>query len=210
MKKLFGNKVLAVLFALLIPAAAIAAEGPSGFDGKRLSPEERKARMEQCRADPAKCQAEFHARREQWCKDNAERCKEMMAKHEAKMAECTANPEKCRGERMARMGEMCKANPERCKEMKANMEKRRAECQANPEKCRTERMARFEQRFKSADADGNGMISRAEAEKGMPRLARRFDQIDANKDGQITRDEMAAARKAFMERRKPRPEPSKI
>ena len=94
--------------------------------------------------------------------------------------------------------------------MRATMEKRHAECQANPEKCRAERVARFEQRFKSADADGNGMISRAEAEKGLPRLARRFEQIDADKDGHITRDEVAAARKAHMERRKPRPEPSKI
>ena len=131
------------------------------------------------------------ARMELWCKDNPARCKEMQAKREARMAEC-------------------KANPAKCKEMKANMEKRRAECQANPEKCRKERMARFEQRFKSADVDGNGMISRVEAEKGMPRLVRRFEQIDANKDGQISRDEMAAARKVFHERRKPRPEASKI
>jgi Ca2+-binding EF-hand superfamily protein len=94
--------------------------------------------------------------------------------------------------------------------MKANFEKRRAECQANPEKCRAERTARFEQRFKGADADGNGTISRAEAEKAMPRLARHFDRVDANKDGQVTRDEIMAARKAHMERRKPRPEPSKI
>jgi hypothetical protein len=212
MKKLFKNKVLAVI-ALLIPmgaTGALAADGPPGFAGKGFSPEERQERMEQCRADPAKCRAEFQARREQWCKDNAERCKEMMAKRDAMMAECKANPEKCRSERMAHMGEMCKANPERCKEMKANFEKRRAECQANPEKCRAERTARFEQRFKGADADGNGTISRAEAEKAMPRLARHFDRVDANKDGQVTRDEIMAARKAHMERRKPRPEPSKI
>ena len=172
MKKLFKIRYLGII-ALWLPLAAAAAEGAPGAPGaggKRFSPEERKARMEQCHSDPTKCQAEFRARREQWCKDNAERCKEMQAK----------------------------------------MEQRRAECQANPEKCRAERMARFEQRFKTADADGNGMISRGEAEKGLPRLARRFDRIDANKDGEITRDEMATARKAHMERRKPRPEPSKI
>mgnify|MGYP003336467414 CR=1 FL=1 len=87
MKKLFKNKVLAVI-ALLIPmgaTGALAADGPPGFAGKGFSPEERQERMEQCRADPAKCRAEFQARREQWCKDNAERCKEMMAKRDAMM-----------------------------------------------------------------------------------------------------------------------------
>ena len=131
----------------------------------------------------------------------------------ARMEACKANPEKCRAERQAQFEKRCAANPERCKEMKAKMAKRMEECKANPEKCRAERQARFEERFKKADVDGNGAISRAEAEKAMPRLARHFDRIDANKDGQLTRDEMTTARKAHFEQRKrskPGTEPSKI
>ncbi|MEQ1776115.1 MAG: hypothetical protein ABL891_20240 [Burkholderiales bacterium] len=119
-----------------------------------------------------------------------------------RMEACKANPEKCRAERQAQFEKRCAANPERCKEMKAKFAKRVEECKANPEKCRAERQAKFDGRFKKADADGNGMISRAEAEKAMPRLVRRFESIDANKDGQVSREEMAAARKAHFEQRK--------
>ena len=58
--------------------------------------------------------------------------------------------------------------------------------------------------FKKADADGNGMLSRAEVEKSLPKLARQFDVIDANRDGKVTQDEMRAwfqARRAARERR---------
>jgi hypothetical protein len=130
--------------------------------------------------------------------------------HQARIAECKADPEKCCAERQAHHAQWCNANPERCKAMQARMEQRVAECKANPEKCRAERMARFEQRFKLADADGNGMISRAEAEKAMPRLVRHFDRIDADRDGQITKDEIAAARKAHFEQRQRRLETPKI
>jgi hypothetical protein len=132
---------------------------------------------------------------------------------QARREACKADPEKCRAERRAHFEKRCAANPERCKEMKAKFAKRMEECKANPDKCRAERAAAFDKRFKSADADGNGMISRAEAEKAMPRLVRHFDRLDANKDGQVTRDEMAAARKAHFEHRKrskPAAEPSKI
>jgi len=168
MKNLFKIKYLHFLFAALVPFAAIAADGPA--DGKRLSPEQRQARIAECKADPEKCRAERQARQAQWCK----------------------------------------ANPERCKEMQARVEKRMAECKANPEKCRAERQARFEQRFKLADADGDGTISRAEAEKAMPRLVRHFDRFDANKDGRVTREEMAAVRKAHFEHRKRRVETPRI
>jgi hypothetical protein len=132
---------------------------------------------------------------------------------QARIEACKANPEKCHAERRAQFEKRCAENPERCKEMKAKMAKRMEECKANPEKCRAERAAAMDKRFKSADADGNGMISRAEADKAMPRLARRFERIDANKDGQVTREEMAAARKAHFEQRKrdtPPVAPSKI
>ena len=56
--------------------------------------------------------------------------------------------------------------------------------------------------FKKADTDGNGTLSRAEAEKGMPGLAKNFDQIDTNKDGQLSRDELKAFKKAHKGDRK--------
>ncbi|MBY0270294.1 MAG: hypothetical protein K2X06_10520 [Burkholderiales bacterium] len=117
-------------------------------------------------------------------------------RHGAMGETCKAGPEQCRRERMAMREKMCAQNPEKCKEMKAKMEQRREACKADPEKCRQQHQARAAEHFKKSDADGNGSLSRAEAEKGMPRLARRFDMIDANKDGQLSREEMSAARKA--------------
>jgi hypothetical protein len=52
--------------------------------------------------------------------------------------------------------------------------------------------ARFE-RLKQADVNGDGMLSRSEAQ-ALPRLAERFDVVDADRDGQLTRAEMRAAR----------------
>ena len=134
----------ALLVAYQLPA--FAAEGLSGAtvraDSAQQSPE-RKAMRERCQADPEKCRAEMRARREKWCADN----------------------------------------PDRCREMKARMEQRREQCKANPETCRQEMQERREGHFKRADTDGNGMLSRTEAEKAMPRLARHFDQIDTNRDG---------------------------
>lgn len=49
--------------------------------------------------------------------------------------------------------------------------------------------------FRRADADSNGALSRAEAERGMPALARHFDRIDADGDGSITPFEIRAWRK---------------
>lgn len=48
-------------------------------------------------------------------------------------------------------------------------------------------------RMKAVDKDGDGRISRAEADAKAPRLSKNFDQIDANKDGYLGREEMAAA-----------------
>jgi len=89
--------------------------------------------------------------------------------------------------------EACKADPAKCQ---ADAQARRAACQADPAKCLQERAALADERFRKSDADGNGTLSRTEAEKGMPRLARQFDVVDVNRDGQLSREEMRAARKA--------------
>lgn len=105
-----------------------------------------------------------------------------------------------------RREQWCKDNAEKCREVKARAAQRREQCKADPEKCRAEIQARNAARFKRADTDGNGALSRAEAQKGMPWLARRFDQIDANKDGQITQGEIESARKARAGARNDKPQ----
>ena len=51
------------------------------------------------------------------------------------------------------------------------------------------------ERMKAADKDGDGALSKAEADAaGMTRLSKNFDKLDANKDGKVTRAEMKMAR----------------
>ena len=57
--------------------------------------------------------------------------------------------------------------------------------------------AAFEQRFKAADKDNKGSLTRAEAYAEFPRMPEFFDEIDANKDNAITLLEVQNA----MERR---------
>jgi hypothetical protein len=53
------------------------------------------------------------------------------------------------------------------------------------------------ERMKAADKDGDGAISKSEAESAkMTRLSKNFDAIDTNKDGKVTKEEMAAYRTA--------------
>ena len=53
------------------------------------------------------------------------------------------------------------------------------------------------ERFKAADKDGDGALSKAEVDSAkMTRTAKNFDAIDSNKDGKITREEMVAYRTA--------------
>lgn len=79
-------------------------------------------------------------------------------------------------------------------EMRSAMSVRRAHCKQDPERCRTEMKQRFESAWKRADTDGDGMLSRLEAEQGLPRLARHFDRVDTDRDGRITLAEVEAAR----------------
>lgn len=66
-----------------------------------------------------------------------------------------------------------------------------------------EKMAqRFDAKFKAADKDNDGSLTKDEAQAGMPRLAKNFDQIDANHDGKVTPDEIRAYMKARHDARK--------
>lgn len=57
---------------------------------------------------------------------------------------------------------------------------------------RGERAQKMLERFKAADSNGDGKISREEANASLPRIARHFDEIDTNKDGFITKEELRA------------------
>src|SRR5262245_47162356 len=60
-------------------------------------------------AAPPEGAAERRAQREQWCKDNPEKCRELQAKAQARREECKANPDKCRAEMQARQDEQFRA-----------------------------------------------------------------------------------------------------
>lgn len=53
------------------------------------------------------------------------------------------------------------------------------------------------QRLQAADQNGDGLISRNEAQAYMPGLATRFDTIDTDKDGNLSTAELEAARATF-------------
>lgn len=62
------------------------------------------------------------------------------------------------------------------------------------------------QPFEKVDSDGDGMITRTEAEANAPGLATRFDAIDADKDGSLSRDELRAHAKQRDQHRRHRAE----
>jgi len=47
-------------------------------------------------------------------------------------------------------------------------------------------------RFARADTDRNGVLSRAEVDRGLPGIAPRFNEIDRNRDGNLSPDELRA------------------
>jgi Ca2+-binding EF-hand superfamily protein len=64
--------------------------------------------------------------------------------------------------------------------------------------------AKAQERWKAADTDGDGAISRKEAEVSMPGVAERFKKFDVDGNGKIERAEMHQ----FRMRKKDRAAPS--
>lgn len=57
----------------------------------------------------------------------------------------------------------------------------------------SDKNAELESKFKAADTNADGKLTKAEAEAGnMKRIAKNFDRIDADKDGSLTLDEIKA------------------
>ncbi len=81
------------------------------------------------------------------------------------------------------------------KDGQISQEEMRAHHKAMHEKMQS----KMQERWKTADKDGDGALSRAEVDAAkMPRLSRDFDQLDTNKDGKLSADEMRAAMKKRM------------
>jgi EF-hand domain pair/EF hand len=83
---------------------------------------------------------------------------------------------------------------------------RERRCKQDPAACREQAQGRFEARFKQLDTDGDGTVSKTEADNGPPHLAEHFEEIDTNKDGKLTADEMKNAMRARMAHCKQDPE----
>jgi len=64
--------------------------------------------------------------------------------------------------------------------------KQREECKSDPDKCHAEMLDRMKDKFKKADANNDGMLTMAEAEKDAPMVAHQFYELDADKDGQVS------------------------
>jgi Ca2+-binding EF-hand superfamily protein len=65
------------------------------------------------------------------------------------------------------------------------------ELRAAAEARRAEMKAKAAARFKAADANGDGLLSKEEA-TAIPMLARRFDRLDTNQDGMLSPEEIEA------------------
>jgi Ca2+-binding EF-hand superfamily protein len=50
----------------------------------------------------------------------------------------------------------------------------------------------FDDRFDEVDINHDGLLSKDEAEIGMPMLFKHFDEIDSNKDGKLSKEEIVA------------------
>jgi Ca2+-binding EF-hand superfamily protein len=79
-----------------------------------------------------------------------------------------------------------------------------AEMDAHRSAMRAGGRAKAQERWKAADTDGDGAISRKEAEASMPGVAERFKKFDVDGNGKIERAEMHQ----FRMRKKDRSPPS--
>ena len=75
------------------------------------------------------------------------------------------------------------------------------EIQAAKKKMGKEAHKRGAERFKAADKNGDGSLTREEA-KSMPKVAKNFDAIDADKSGTVTKKEIHDYMKAHRQERK--------
>lgn len=58
---------------------------------------------------------------------------------------------------------------------------------------REQQKVKFDAQFKAADKNGDGALTKEEAEAGkLGWISKHFDKIDANKDGKVTREEIRA------------------
>lgn len=62
---------------------------------------------------------------------------------------------------------------------------------ADPAKA-AQMQAAFQKRFSAADANGDGKLTRQEADGKMPFVYKHFDEIDATHQGYVTKDEIMA------------------
>ncbi len=77
------------------------------------------------------------------------------------------------------------------------------EMRAHHGKMHDRMQAKMQERWKAADKDGDGALSRAEIDAAdMSMLSRNFEKLDRNKDGRLTTDEM---RSGMMPHRQPSP-----
>lgn len=70
---------------------------------------------------------------------------------------------------------------------------------ANPPPRGDRLRAQLQPRFAAADRDGDGLLSRDEARRGMPRVHEAFDAIDAERSGRVSLEQILA----FVARQRP-------